>query len=388
MAKILKCDCGQVLDIEGFQPAAKVRCPKCQKVLTVPPPMAVAVAIDSDSDIGAAVAGQPKPKVSLTEQRRQADRQAAYASQGKLKKVILWPCLVLGLVCLFGVSGLGVYWQWFEPKVIEITKDAEGVDHLKARVLKDNLISHKVGDTDRIYILVPEGTPPQDGEIKAAGPDGEKHRYVPASPAEQRDAYEQIEVQPDLIPGDSVTNDEDNGLVYTIGGKKVEYTKGGWKVTFTDPKDKVEKTILVTRRGLWFYELDPAGKIKSKVDLPLIAQERTSGVYVPVEVKGTSFVRRGSEDLVDVAYYKAEDQYLTNRLGKFKGEDEEESWAGQLKQKPWIFIATGVPIGLILLLAAGFFAYESYFSKAAKAAKEKAAAEKAAKENAAAAKKK
>jgi hypothetical protein len=97
--------------------------------------------------------------------------------------------------------------------------------------------------------------------------------------------------------------------------------------------------------------------------------------YVPVDLKGVEFYRRGSKRRIEVRYYKAEDQYATDPLGKFKFS------APPLGLKPAFFIWSGIPVGLILLLAGVFFLYESYFSKAAVAEAERREAEQAARQS-------
>ncbi len=344
MAKTLTCSCGQTVDIENLAPGAAVRCPGCQNSLTVPaaPQMAVAAAIDdSEPDLPPAAA---KRKLSPAEEQKLKERLAARRGQRALMKIMLWPAALFGLACL-GIAGVGVMW-WVHPaeKTVEIKVGADGLEHLYALAPKDN------------------------------------------APGQ----YEKIEVQPDIIPGDSARRDADDNLVYKLNGQDTHRAGSSpagdlrYLVTLLE-KGGQERQATIERHGLWFYEIDPAaGQIKGKLEkLPLLAQERSQSadqdpVYVPVEipqVTGNSIVfnKRGSEPplAVDVAYYRVEGKFQTNQLGKFK--EPETGVFISLRENPWIFIAAGLAIGLLLLGAAGFFAQQCYFSKEAKAAKARAA---------------
>jgi hypothetical protein len=297
--------------------------------------MAMAAAVeDSDRDLPPSTGPAPRRKLSPLEEQKLVERIAARRSQRTLMKIMLWPSVLLGLLSL-GAAGLGVKWWAFpDEKVMEIKADKAGLDHL--------------------YALAPkEGAPGQ---------------------------YEKIEVQPDILPGDSVKPNPDEGQIFVLNGQPVGFKAGHWIVTLTD-KGGQQRQATLERHGLWFYEIDPAtGQIKNKVEkLPLMAQQRSEeGDYVPVDVPEVNgdriiFNKRGSDPKVpvDVVYYRAEDKFQTNKLGAFKPEDD--SFMAGLRQRPWIFILAGLLIGGMLLGAAGFFAHQCYFSKAARAAKARAA---------------
>jgi hypothetical protein len=336
VAKTLTCKCGQTVDIETQAPGAAVRCPGCQNSLTVPsaaaPQMAMAAAIDdSEPDLPPTAA---KRKLSPAEEQKLQERLAARRSQRALMKIMLWPAAIFGLACL-GIAGVGVLW-WAHPadKTVEIKAGADGLDHL--------------------YALDPT-------------PNAPPHQF--------------IEVQPDIIPGDSAKRDDDDNLVYQLNGQPVKSQGGSrWVVALLE-KGGATRQATIERHGLWFYEIDPAtGKILHKLDkLPLMAEERNENAdYVPVEiplVTGNSVVfnKRGSDPpaAVDVVYYRVEGAMQTDKLGKFK--EPETGVFISLRENPWIFIAAGLAIALMLLGAAGFFAQQCYFSKEAKAAKARAA---------------
>jgi len=333
MSKTLTCSCGQTVDIETIAPGAAVQCPACQNSLTVPaaaPPIAMAAA-DEDSDLDFPPAAA-KRKLSPAEEQKQKERLAARRSQRALMKIMLWPAAIFGLVAL-GIAAMGVLGElgmgWLKPveKAIEIRTDANGLQHL--------------------YALDPT-------------PNAPPHQY--------------IEVQPDIIPGDSAKRDADDNLVYQLNGQPIKSQSGSrWLVTLLE-KGGEKRQATIERHGLWFYEIDSAnGKIVKKLDnLPLMAEEREDADYVPVDtpqVAGNSIVfnRRGSDPsvAVDVVYFHVEDGMQTDKLGKFK-EPVTDFFTG-LRGMLWIFIAAGLLVGLILLAAAAFFAQQCYFSKEAKA---------------------
>ena len=333
MAKTMTCTCGQVLDIEDFSPGDQVQCPGCQAVVTVPgeapqePVVAMAVPVDDEEDEAAAAApgNVAQQYLNPLERRRRAERRSEYAAQAKLKRVMIWPCLVLGLASLV-VAGMGFYWAFLVEPKIEIVEGEDGLAHLYARV------------------------PKQDN----------------------KDEYEKIEVRPDISPGDKVVYDADDNPVITLKGLGLSYRRGILNVVIDD------EHVPIRQSGFWFYEIDPeTKKAVRKLDLPLVAQERSSMRYIPVKLKGTEFYRRGGSVAVEVAYYRAEEQFATTPLGKFKFSKP------PLGIKPVFFIFPGLLFGVILLLAGGFFAYESYFSKAARVAAEKRKADQAAQEEAA-----
>lgn len=332
MAKTLTCACGQVLDVADFAPGDQVQCPGCQAVVTVPgeapqeaqePVVAMATAVDDEDEARGQAGGTGavmQQYLNPLERRRRVQRRADYAAQSKLKRIMIWPCLLLGLASL-AVAGMGFYWAFLVEPKIEITDGDDGLAHLYARVAKED------------------------------------------NPQE----YEKIEVRPDLVPGDKVVYDADDNPVITLKGEKLHY-QGGILYAFLG-----DKLVPVRQSGFWFYEIDPATKkAVRRLDLPLVVQEKATMRYMPVDLKGTDFYRKGTSSLVDAAFYRAEEQFATTPLGKFKVSKP------PLGIQPVFFIFPGLLFGVILLLAGGFFAYESYFSKSAKAAAEKRRADEAA----------
>ncbi len=327
MADILTCRCGKQLDIEGFEPGQQVECPSCHTVLTVPastepeqeqeqePQVAMAAAVDDEP------AGRGKAQGPMA-RRRMADRRRTYAAQAKLKRVMTWPALVLGFLSIV-VAGLGFYWEFVAEKTIEIEKDDRNVARLYARVGKQGA----------------------------------------------EDEYERIEVQPDILPGDKVYYDADDNPVITLYGNELKYRNGILHVTVDGELTPVQ------RRGLWFYEvkagsdkkppplvLGPDGEAK-RLDLPLVAQRKSTMRYVPVTVEDTQFRHAETGAPIEVAYYRAEDRYATDPIQSLK-------YSGPpLGLPPVFFIIAGLPIGILLLLSGAFFLYETYFSSAAKAAR-------------------
>jgi len=337
VAETMTCRCGQTLDIKGFAPGQQVRCPRCNEVQAVggagptEPPVAMAVAIDDDSSAQAAPASGPAPagpqrKLDPQARRKMVDRKADYAAQAKFRKIMLWPSLILGLLSL-GVAAMGFYYQYLAPKTIEVENDADGIPHYWAKVLKEGSTSE----------------------------------------------YERIEVKPDLQPGDKVVYDSEENPVITLRGRTAEemYKQNVWRVPIETTVDgkPTEIIVPVERRGWWFYKkVEPVDAKDSKPrlvkeDVPVVAQIRGGREdmrYVPVTVKGTDFFDARTGRPVDLAYYKAEEQFATNPLGQFKIS------APPLSIPPWVFIWTGIPIGLFLLAMGSFFGYEVYFSGAAK----------------------
>lgn len=336
MAKTMTCKCGQVLDIEDFAPGDQVECPGCSEALTVPraadpqePVMAMAVAVDDeDEDEGDAAGARGTAKQLLTplERRRRVQMRADYAAQAKLKRVMIWPCLVMGLAALV-VALLGFYWAFMVEPTISVQKDDKGVAHLYANVEKE----------------------PGSGE------------------------YERVEVKPDVIPCDKVSYDAEGNASYTLNGQERQPMAGGAMRVMLDGR-----LVAVIQGGFWFYEIDPETRqVVKELDLPLAGRPKGADDYVLVRRDGNEFYNRTGKSRVDVTYYKIEGSFATEAFGKFK-------YSGPpMGINPQFFIWAGIPIGILLLLAGGFFAYETYFSKAAKAAAEKKREEEAAKQDAA-----
>jgi hypothetical protein len=127
VAKILKCACGQELDIEGFQAGQQVQCPKCDQALTVPSASpAVAMIVEDEDDLPPAGPNYADP---AERRRRSAKRELGHGHR-MLRKVIIWPCLVLGLASLW-VAYKGIGWSHVEPKMKLVNEG--GFDVLYAR---------------------------------------------------------------------------------------------------------------------------------------------------------------------------------------------------------------------------------------------------------------
>jgi hypothetical protein len=320
--------------------------------------MATAIADESD-DALPAVRRSPRTGDPMA-RRRLAERRSAGAAQEKLKKVMIWPCLVLGLASL-GVGALGVA-QLFAPKVIELetTQDkGSGVE-----------ITH-------MYARVPKA--PEDAEAAPTGPI----------------TYERVEVQPDIYPGDRTNGDD-----FTLNGVKPTYRSGAWLVNHED------KQMAVERRGYWFYEVDLAApavaapaatydddavrnetvatpdesvapsaakrKLIRKVELPLVAMTRSGRgedalyVYRPVKWQGEGFVDPSSgKPVANVSYYRVTASGIQDR--PIDGDFEKHEAPALMKlASPTFFMVSGPLVGLLLLAGAAFFAWEAYFSPAAK----------------------
>jgi len=338
VAEPLVCKCGQALDITTFQPGQEVRCPSCQEVLTVPelaaqpespPVVAMAMAVDDeDSDVRPA-AGAHRT-IDPMARRRLAARRSAYAAQSKLKKVMIWPSLVLGLAS-FGVAAFGVWDMVARRETIE---------------------------------LVTETDPASGVEVT--------HMYARVETAKGSGQFERIEVRPDIYPGDQTDGD-----TFTLNGKS-PYSSGKLVVTVDD------KEVVVKQRGYWFYELDMANDktpkpLKRKVELPLVAMTCTKTGpevedalyrYVLVKWKDKGFVNPSNGKPVNnVSYFRidesgVQDKPITGEFEKYKA-----SFLARLID-PVFLIISGLIVGALLLTAAVFFAWEAYFSAAAKKQRE------------------
>ena len=347
MAEIMTCTCGQALDITGFAVGQSVRCPRCQGVLKVgqgpasvaaspapkapqapapatgqsptAPPMAMAMGAEDSDEV--APAPRPSRGVTPSKRRAQTDQKVVQAHTARLGKVLMWPSLVLGFLSLVAPFALLIY-QMNVPQTMKVKVDKDGIEHYFAEVLKG-------------------GT---------------------------KDQFELIEIKPDLMPGDKVEYDAEDNPVITLEGEPLQYKKGILQIKLGG------KLISVERRGWWYYEIDPEGKNKPhKVDLPVAAQVKVPGDgdetrYAAVKVVGTDFFDRASGRPVDVAFYKAEEEFLTNPL-TIKTHRSDSFFQ---KVPVWWFIVAGVPIGLFLLAMGVFFMYHSYLSAAAKAARQSA----------------
>jgi len=334
----LVCKCGQTLDISTFQPGQQVRCPSCQEVLTVPelaaqpespPVVAMAMAVDDEKSDVRPAAGAHRA-INPMARRRLAARRSAYAAQGKLKKVMIWPSLVLGLAS-FGVAAFGVWDLVARRETIE---------------------------------LVTETDPASGVEIT--------NMYARVETARGSGQFERIEVKPDIYPGDQTDGD-----TFTLNGKS-PYS-GGKLVVTVDGKE-----VVVEQRGYWFYELDMASDktpkpLKRKVELPLVAMTRartgpdvedTVFRYVLVKWKGKGFVNPSNGKPVNnVSYYRIDESGVQDKPIEGEFEKYEASFLARLID-PVFLIISGLIVGALLLLAAFFFAWETYFSKAAKTRRE------------------
>lgn len=314
MAKILNCKCGQELDVEGFAPGQPVQCPQCNLVLTVPgeaPAVTVAMAIDDEDDVPQRpTAGPGTPGyVNPVERRKRAAARETSAARSRLKKVILWPCLVLGLACLV-VAGLGVKWAFFTEPTIQIVNE-DGFDVLYARV---NVAIYKKGTFDEGprrgqtgYTRVVDGTAEAYEKVEIVKEDGKVRVYawkypedggaaVKAEPftggeltTEDKglaiEVYQRITVKPAIIPADAIkvkkddsTKTDDQADVaktegpddkaqastylldgkddkvevgsYLLNGKKIQRNRNGTYDIFLDGQ-----TVNVTQSGFWFYQV-------------------------------------------------------------------------------------------------------------------------------------
>jgi phage FluMu protein Com len=316
VANTLTCKCGQMLDVAGFAAGQRVRCPQCKEILTIAtppppsqePPVAMAAVIDDESDVTAAAGQAPLSAAQRMAAQRASDRAASRKSVEKFARFLFWPSLVLGLLSL-GVAGIGFYYEFLAPKTIQIEKDSSGIEHYYANVLKEG----------------------------------------------SKDQFERIEIKPDVMPGDKVTYDADDNPIITLKGLPITRDMAGYyKLTIDDKKLTAEE------RGWWFYEVDLASDkdpkpIIRKLDIPLVAQDKAAMRYVPVTIDGTEFSNKTTSQPVNVAFYRAEDKYLTTQLGRFKVTD-----APPMNIPPWVFIAAGIPIGLFLLGMAGLFGYQMF----------------------------
>ncbi|MBN2583453.1 MAG: hypothetical protein JXL80_10320 [Planctomycetes bacterium] len=362
MAELLTCTCGQALDVSDYTPGQQVRCPACQEVLTVPgrsapppaapPPMAMAVAVDDEPSGTRPAAAQTRPRDPMA-RRRMAERRSANVAQTKLKKVMIWPCLVLGLASM-GVGALGLS-QLFAPKVIELETTVDPASGVK--------ISH-------MYARVPK-TP-------------------------EATEYERVEVQPDIYPGDWTNGDD-----FTLNGVKPTLRSGAWIINYEN------KEMAVERRGYWFYEVDlaaapvpvvaapvdneairnetvetpdetatattkPQRRLLREVDLPLVAMTRVGRgedalyTYKLVKWQGEGFVDPSNgKPITTVSYYRVTKSGIQDV--PIEGDFEKHEVPALMKlASPMFFIVSGPLVGLLLLAGAVFFAWEAYFSQAAK----------------------
>lgn len=338
MAEPLVCKCGQALDITTFQPGQEVRCPSCQEVLTVPesaaqpespPVVAMAMAVDEEESDVRPAAGAHRT-INPMARRKLAARRSAYAAQSKLKRVMIWPSLVLGLAS-FGVAAFGVY---------------------------DLLIRHETIE------LVTKTDPASGVEVT--------HMYSRVETEKDSGVFERIEVQPDVYPGDQTDGD-----TFTLNGKS-PYSSGKLVVTVDD------KEVVVERRGYWFYEVDMASDktpkpLKRKVELPLVAMTRTKTgpevedavySYVLVKWKGKRFINPSNDKPVNnVSYYRLDESGIQDKPITGEFEKYEASFLAELVN-PVFLIISGLIVGALLLTAAAFFAWEAYFSAAAKKQRE------------------
>jgi len=380
VAELLKCACGQALDISEYTAGQQVRCPACQQVLTVPaapaaaqPTVAVAMAVADESDDALPAARQQPRTGDPLARRRMVERKSAGAAQQSLKKFMIWPCLMLGLASLavgaFGVTLL------FTPQTIELKTSTDPVSGVE--------ITH-------MYANAPKAPDP------AADPN------VP-----RPITYERVEVQPDIYPGDATDGDK-----FTLNGETSQLRNGAWLVTHED------KQLAVERRGYWFYEVDLAAapvetpapqanpdaeavrnetvatpdesaaatkverRLIRKVELPLVAMTRQDGetyLYKRVMWKNGGFVDPITERPVPgVNYYRVNEQTgLQEQLITGDFEKREVSPLAKLAS-PIVFIISGPLVGLLLLGGAVFFAWEVYLSPAAKERARRDAAQRAA----------
>jgi len=367
VAELLKCACGQALDISEYTAGQQVRCPTCQQVLTVPaatataqPTVAVAMAVANESDDALPAARQQPRTGDPLARRRMVERKSAGAAQEGLKKFMIWPCLVLGLASLaVGVFGVTLL---FTPKTIELKISKDPVSGVE--------ITH-------MYANAPKDPDPN------ADPN-----------APQPITYERVEVQPDIYPGDATDGD-----TFTLNGESPQLRNGAWLITHEG------KQLAVERRGYWFYEVDLAAapvetaapqatpdaeavrnetmatpdesaptraerRLIRKVDLPLVAMTRPNSetyIYKRVQWKDDGFVDPVTgKPVPGVCYYRVNEQTgLQEQLIKGDFEKREVSPLAKLAS-PMVFIISGPLVGLLLLAGAAFFAWEVYFSPAAK----------------------
>lgn len=347
VAKTQSCQCGQVLDIEDFQPGDSIQCPSCDAVLTIPaaePVMAMAVPVEDDEDTHASA----QKYISPLKRRQQAERRSRYASQARLKRVMIWPCLVLGLAS-FGVAGLGIMWA-VAPQTIEIVNE-NGMDVVYANIETQR----RSGTFERINVK-PSLVPADYLSMRDGSP---YYTYNGAAPWRKGNAY-------------VVLSDEGRKVLEAVAPMREMVDPQTGRLN-KDAKEIVkDKCIRLKQSGFWFYEVDEANKpIRKLNDMMMMAQRRGGGFAI-VKYHGPDDFRTPEGKKVQVAYYKAEAEVLTNPLGKFKLS------GAPMGLEPAFFIWSGLAIGLVLVAAGGFFIYECHFSKAAKAAKEKRKAEEAA----------
>lgn len=255
-------------------------------------------------------------------------RKASRDAQQRIKRVLVWPSLILGALSIV-MAGVGVYYRFFAEKTIEIREDSRGVEHLYAKIEKKD------------------------------------------APGE----YEEIEVQPDIMPGDKVAESYESGTQISLNGEPLDYGRGGLTYVYLkDPDSDDLRRTAVKRQGLWFYEVDTESAERphplkdldgdgepDPLDIPLVAQQRGTMRYVPVTLDGTVFYHKDTNKPVTVQYYRAEDEFQTDPLGTFKQTEP------PLGLQPAFFIWSGLPVGALLLLAGFVFLYESQKNKASQA---------------------
>lgn len=350
VAKTLTCQCGQVLDIEDFQPGDQIQCPSCDALLTIPtaePVVAMAAPVEDDDDIRTSAHATTEQYISPLKRRQQAERRSRYASQARLKRVMIWPCLVLGLASL-GVAGLGVMWS-LGPQAIEIVNE-DGMDVVYAN------IETRQGSGEFERINVKPSLVPADYLSMADG--SPYYTYNGAAPWWKNKAY-------------VVLSDEGRKVLEKVAPMREMVNPQTGRLNKDALEIVKDKCVRLRQSGFWFYEVDKANKpIRKREKLTMMAQRRRGG-FALVEYHGLDDFRTPKGKKVQVAYYKAEAETLTNPLGKF------ELSGPPMGLEPAFFIWSGLAIGLVLMAAGAFFIYESYFSKAAKAAQEKRKAEEA-----------
>jgi hypothetical protein len=361
VAKTLTCQCGQTLDIEDFQPGDQIQCPSCDTVLTIPaaePVVAMAAPVEDDDDIRASAHATAEQYISPLKRRQQAERRSRYASQARLKRVMIWPCLVLGLASL-GVAGLGVMWAVAEQAIEIVNEDGMDVVYANIEIEKGSGKFERINVKPNIVPADKIGRPTNvPVEYKVRGDDSLYYTYNGVRPERKGGVYQ-------LLTSDGLAKLKELGPLY----EQVDKHSGQLIKDFA--KEAKDNWLRVKQSGFWFYQIGDDGKpLKKMNDLSLMAELR-SGQYVLVKYHGPDDFRTPKGRKVQLAYYKAEDEYLSTKLGEFKLSGP------PMGLEPAFFIWSGLAIGLVLAAAGAFFIYESYFSKTAKAAQEKRKAEEA-----------